>query len=252
MIPVDDTHSILVQHARIYRYEISKRQTGVRLFPWVVSPSSCSSSCCCCCCCCRYPDAGSLCISALIGVFAASLGTKAPTSVCAALEFRCHLGGPGWPGVVRPGPGPGLYRHVPSWPAGARPCTRAHLSAARRCLVRRWVRPRPAAKPAVECKAARATAPGARPAAQDPRGLPSPRTSLHLSKFCVNTHKFFRLVAIFQRQGGRGLHKHAPDEHTAEGTICFRLRTEDISCICQCKRSSRERDHDGTHDMREA
>ena len=119
----------------------------------------------------------------------------------------------------------------PSWLAGAqaRPCTRAHLSAARRCLVRRWVRPRPAAKPAVECKAARATAPGARPAAQDPRGLPSPRTNLHLSKFCVNTHKFFRLVAIFQRQGGRGLHKHAPDEHTAEGTICFRLRTENIS-----------------------
>ena len=72
-------------------------------------------------------------------------------------------------------------------------------------------------------------APGARPAAQDPRGLPSPKTSLHLSKFCVNTHKFFRLVAIFQRQGGRGMHKHAPDEHTAEGTICFRLRTENIS-----------------------
>ena len=161
MIPVDDTHSILVQHARIYRYEISKRQTGVRLFPWVVSPSSCSSSCCCCCYCCRYPDAGSLCISALIGVFAASLGSEAPTSVCAALEFRCCLGGPG---VVRPGSGPGLYRHVPSWPAGARPCARVHLFAARSWLVRRWVRPRPAAKPAVERKAAREPAPTARPA----------------------------------------------------------------------------------------
>ena len=210
---------------RVYRHEICKRQTGVCLFPWVVSPSSCSSSCCCCCFC-RYPDAGSLCISALIGVFAASLGSEAPTSVCAALEFRCCLVGPG---EVPPGPGPGLYRHVPRWPAGARPCARVHLFAARSWLVRRWVRPRPAAKPAVECKAARATAPGARPAAQDPRGLPSPRTNLHLSKFCVNTHKFFRLVAIFQRQGGRGLHKHAPDEHTAEGTICFRLRTENIS-----------------------
>ena len=165
MIPVDDTHSILVQHARIYRYEISKRQTGVRLFPWVVSPSSCSSSCCCCCYCCRYPDAGSLCISALIGVFAASLGTKAPTPVCAALEFRCHLGGPGGPGVVRPGPGPGLYRHVPScsWPAEARPCARVHLSAARSRLVRHWVRQRPAAKPAAKRKPAGATSPTARP-----------------------------------------------------------------------------------------
>ena len=57
-------------------------------------------------------------------------------------------------------------------------------------------------------------------------------TSLHMSKFCVNTHKFCLLVAIFQPQGGRGLHTHAPYEHTAEGTICFRLHTENISCIC--------------------
>jgi len=120
-ILVDDTHSILVQHTRIYRYEISKRQTGVCLFSLAVSRSPCASS----------PAAA-----------AADFQMQAPCCISALRGLRrcLGLGGPHLsarrPGVsllpwwargkgnVRPGPGPGLYRHVPSWPAKARPCAR--------------------------------------------------------------------------------------------------------------------------------
>ena len=65
-------------------------------------------------------------------------------------------------------------RLIPSWPAKAWSCMQLchmHGQAAlvargggRCCLVCRWVRPGPVAKPAAECKAARATAPTTRPA----------------------------------------------------------------------------------------
>ena len=103
-----------------------------------------------------------------------------------------------------------------------------------------------------ECEVARAVAPTARPASGNRTAAGAGSSPCPCARVCSLHRTCLSTRCIYVRKGGRGLHKHAPDEHTAEGTICFRLRTENISCICQCKRSSRGRDHDGTHDMREA
>ena len=111
-----------------------------------------------CCCWCRRGDFLLGCLPWMlvwIGVFAAGLGSKAPAlwRLCWSIGqgqayASCMLGimisrrpaGQSRPGPVQ-GPAPG-----------------------RSCLVRRWVRPRPAAKPAAQRKAAREPAPTARPA----------------------------------------------------------------------------------------
>jgi hypothetical protein len=99
------------------------------------------------------------CLGFRIGVVSSPWGSAA--SARALPEFDAALVVQGVFGLAL---GPArLHRRAPSWPAGTRPCARPHLLVVRSCLVGRWVRLGPAAKPAAKYKAARATSPTARP-----------------------------------------------------------------------------------------
>ena len=107
-------------------------------------------------CCCEYPGVGLL----LVSVPCARAGWVPLLLPLAPRPLPLSL--PRWSS----GPGPAYISIMTSRrPAGQpRPGPVPGPAPGRSCLVRRWVRPGPAAKPAVECKAARARAPTTRAA----------------------------------------------------------------------------------------